>query len=214
MKYSLTQAKKIIEKSIPVRSIECIGYGNHSEAFCINREIVIKLPKHRKASNCLKTEIQVLRGLEGKTDLNIPNVLFEGIFYNENEEFVYFASKLLNGRKLSRTEFLSLDNKTSVINSHLIAKFLYDLHHQRQILPIKRADFCLLHGDFSLNHLLFNENNIVCGVLDFGDSRIGKPKSDFAYLLDGEDNEEFGLEFGKMVLKEYKSMGINDSIIF
>ncbi len=135
------------------------------------------------------------------------------LFFNKNEEFVYFASKLLNGRKLSRTEFLSLYNKTSVINSKLIAKFLHDLHHEKQILPIKRSDFCLLHGDFSLNHLLFNEKNIVCGVLDFGDSRVGKPKSDFVYLLDGEDDEEFGLEFGRMVLKEYQSMGINDSII-
>ncbi len=214
MKYSLTQAKKIIEKSMQVSSIECIGYGNHSEAFCVNGEIVIKLPKHRKASNCLKTEIQVLRGLEGKTDLNIPNVLFEGTFFNGSEEFVYFASKLLNGRKLSRTEFLSLDNKTSVINSKLIAKFLYGLHNERQILPVKKSDCCLIHGDFSLNHLLFNEENIVCGVLDFGDSRVGKPKSDFVYLLDDEDDEEFGLEFGRMVLKEYKSMGINDNIIF
>lgn len=214
MKYSLAQAKKIIEKSIQIRSIECIGYGNHSEAFCVNREIVIKLPKHRKASNCLKTEIQVLRGLEGKTDLNIPNVLFEGVFYNKGEEFVYFASNLLKGRNLSRTEFLSLDNKTSVINSQLIAKFLYDLHRERRILPVKRSDCCLIHGDFSLNHLLFNEKNIVCGVLDFGDSRVGKPKSDFVYLLDGEDDEEFGLSFGEMVLKEYKAMGINDNIIF
>lgn len=214
MKYSLAQAKKIIEKSIQVRSIECIGYGNHSEAFCVNGEIVIKLPKHRKAANCLKTEIQVLKGLEGKTDLNIPNVLFEGVFYNEDEKFVYFASKLLNGRKLSRKEFFSLDNKISVINSQLVAKFLYGLHHERQILPIKRYDFCLLHGDFSLNHLLFNEKNIVCGVLDFGDSRVGKPKSDFVYLLDDEDDEEFGLRFGEMVLKEYNAMGINDNIIF
>lgn len=64
MKYSLNQVKNIIEGLIQVNSIEFIGCGNHSEAFCINNEIVIKLPKHRKASNCLKTEMWVLRRLE------------------------------------------------------------------------------------------------------------------------------------------------------
>ena len=42
MKYSLEQAKDIISKSIQVNSLEFIGCGNHSEAFCVNHEIVIK----------------------------------------------------------------------------------------------------------------------------------------------------------------------------
>lgn len=62
----------------------------------------------------------------------------------------------------------------------------------------------MLHGDFSLNHVLFDENNLACGVLDFGDSRVGKPMEDFIYLLDNEDDEEFGSKFGEMVLKRYR----------
>ena len=61
-----------------------------------------------------------------------------------------------------------------------------------------------MHGDFSLNHCLFDENNLICNVLDFGDTRIGKAKSDFVYLLEAEDDEEFGIEFGNEVLKIYK----------
>lgn len=98
MKYSIEQAKDIISKSIQVKSIEFIGCGNHSEAFCINNDMVIKLPKHRKASDCLKVEIQVLHGLEKKVPLDIPNVLFDGTFSAGNEEFVYFVSKRLNGK--------------------------------------------------------------------------------------------------------------------
>lgn len=44
---------------------------------------------------------------------------------------------------------------------------------------------------------------MICGVLDFGDIRVGKYKSDFIYLLDEED-DEFGIEFGNEVLKIYK----------
>lgn len=205
MKYSIEQAKDIISKSIQVKSIEFIGCGNHSEAFCINNEMVLKLPKYRKASNCLKVEMQVLQGLEQKVPLDIPNVLFNGTFPVVHEEFVYFVSKRLNGKKLSKAEFLMLDEKTLFQNAEIIAKFLYCLHNEKDILPIKRKGLVLLHGDFSLNHILFNNKNVVCGILDFADSRVGKPKIDFSYLLDDEDDEEFGANFGKMVLSVYES---------
>ena len=44
---------------------------------------------------------------------------------------------------------------------------------------------------------------MICGVLDFGDIRVGKYKGDFIYLLDEED-DKFGIEFGNEVLKIYK----------
>lgn len=212
MKYSLNQVKNLAESFLDVSSIAFMGSGNHSEAFCINDQMVIKLPKHRKASDCLKTEIRVLRGLEGKTRLAIPNVLFHGVFSSGNEEFSYFVSIRLQGKKLSRTDFLKLDQQTTALNAQRIAQFLYELHQEKQILPIKRKDLCLLHGDFSLNHVLFNEENTVCGILDFGDSRIGKAKSDFVYLLDPEDDEEFGVEFGEMVRSHYKKYTLGEMI--
>lgn len=205
MKYSMEFVSDIVKEVISVNSIEFIGCGNHSEAFCINNEIVVKLPKHRKASECLKTEMHVLRGLEQKTNLEIPNVLFEGVFSVGSDEFVYFVSNRLNGKNLPKADFVKLDERTTALNAERIALFLFQLHNEKQILPIKRRDFCLLHGDFSLNHILFDEENKVCGVLDFGDSRVGKPKSDFIYLLDDEDDEEFGATFGEMVQNKYES---------
>ena len=210
MKYSIEQAKDIISKSIRVKSIEFIGCGNHSEVFCVNKEMVMKLPKHRKASDCLKVEMQVLQGLKQKVPLDIPNVLFSGTFSAGHEEFVYFVSKRLNGKNLSKAEFLMLDERTLFQNAEIIAKFLYCLHNKKDVFPIKRKDLVLLHGDFSLNHILFNDENVVCGILDFADSRIGKPNSDFSYLLDDEDDEEFGANFGRMVLSIYESYRYSD----
>lgn len=210
MKYSIEQAKDIISKSIRVKSIEFIGSGNHSEAFCINSEMVMKLPKYRKASDHLKVEMKVLQGLEQKMPLDIPSVLFNGTFSTSHEEFVYFVSKRLIGKKLSKAEFLMLDERTLFQNAEIIAKFLYRLHNEKDILPIKRKDLVLLHGDFSLNHILFNNENVVCGILDFADSRVGKSKSDFCYLLDDKDDEEFGASFGKIVLSIYESYKHSD----
>lgn len=99
---------------------------------------------------------------------------------------------------------VTLDDALSMVTDQMSQVVNMD-DEMKEILPIKRKDFVLLHGDFSLNHILFNDENVVCGVLDFGDSRIGKFKSDFIYLLDDEDDEEFGAEFGKLVLKKYES---------
>ena len=204
MKYSLEQAKNIVSDLIQVNSIEFIGYGNHSEAFCINGDMVLKLPKHHKASECLKIEMQVLQELTQKMPVEIPNVLFNGTFLSGCEELVYFVSKRLNGKNLTKEEFLLLDEQTLFHNAAIIAEFLYRLHSEKNVFAIKK-DLVLLHGDLSLNHILFNDKNLVCGILDFADSRVGKPESDFVYLLDEEDTEEFGTDFGKLVLSLYKS---------
>lgn len=212
MKYTVEQVKQIIGNKIDIKNIEFIGAGNHCEAFCINGDFVIKLPKHKKASDCLKTEIKVLVDLQGKFELSIPNVLIQGKFNNNGQEFIYFISKNLRGKKLSQKDFLNLSKQTKENCADIIARFLFILHNQKQILEIKRKDFALLHGDFSLNHVLFNENNLPCAILDFGDARVGKPMSDFIYLLDEEDNEEFGKEFGLQVLKKYEQFSNEKNI--
>ncbi len=203
MKNTVEDVKQIIGNQIKVESVTILGAGNHCEAFCINENLVLKLPKHKKASDCLEVEMKVLQGLQNKLNLEIPNIVFNGKFENGNEKFVYFVSKRLKGNKLSRDEFLKLNKVDKEKCATDIAKFLFELHNQKQILPIKRKDLALLHGDFSLNHVLFNNDNLPCGILDFGDARVGNPLSDFNYLLDEEDDEEFGREFGLQVLGKY-----------
>ena len=210
MKYSIENAKKILSKSIDIYSIKQIGEGNHSQAFLINNNFVAKLPKHKKASNCLITEIKVLKALKDKVLLTIPTVEFEGKFVQDDDIFVFYISKVVKGQKLNKSKFLKLDKKTNRKNAKIIAEFLYRLHSHKEILGAKRKDYCLLHGDFSLNHCLFNDKFEICGIIDFGDSRIGKAMSDFVYLLDDEDEEEFGLEFGKQVLEYYKGITYGD----
>jgi len=76
---------------------------------------------------------------------------------------------------------------------------LKTLHSVKQ-----KKDLCLLHGDFSLNHVLF-QNGEVSGILDFADNHTGNYEEDFEYLLDDEDPEEFGRKFGEKVLGYYFS---------
>ena len=73
MKYSIENVKQIIGAKIDIHSVEFLGAGNHSEAFCINKNLVIKLPKHKKASACLEREIKVLEQIQGKFLLAMQN---------------------------------------------------------------------------------------------------------------------------------------------
>ena len=66
---------------------------------------------------------------------------------------------------------------------------------------------CLCHNDFSCNHLLLDDNNRLCGIIDFGDSGIIDEYCDFIYLLE-DSEEELGYEFGEDVLKLYGNINI------
>lgn len=66
---------------------------------------------------------------------------------------------------------------------------------------------CLCHNDFSCNHLLLDENNRLCGIIDFGDAGIIDEYCDFIYLLE-DSEEEIGQEFGEDILRLYGNIDI------
>ena len=67
---------------------------------------------------------------------------------------------------------------------------------------------CLCHNDFSCNHLLLDDENRLCGVIDFGDSGIIDEYCDFIYLLE-DSEEEIGVTFGEDILRLYGNIDIS-----
>lgn len=67
---------------------------------------------------------------------------------------------------------------------------------------------CLCHNDFSCNHLLLDENNRLCGIIDFGDAGIIDEYCDFIYLLE-DSEEEIGSSFGDEILHIYGDINID-----
>ena len=201
--YTENFVKKVLEKYIKVNHINYLNSGNHCDAFVFNKTYVIKLPKNKKANDSLKKEVYVLTNLKGKLNLDIPTIEFTGNFKFNNENFIFTVSKLLAGKTLVKKDFINLPQQIEDKNANAISLFLFLLHKQKEIFQAKRKDLCLIHGDFSLNHCLFDSTNHICAILDFADVRIGKFKSDFNYLLDDDDEEEFGKNFGLKVLKQY-----------
>ena len=69
-------------------------------------------------------------------------------------------------------------------------------------------DRVLCHNDFSCNHLLLDDENRLCGVIDFGDSGIIDEYCDFIYLLE-DSEEEIGVSFGEDILRLYGNIDIS-----
>ena len=200
IQYTIEQIKPFVEKFIEVEKIEFCGSGDDSEAFCVNDRIVFKFPKNKEASDCLRNEIILLKNIQNIFQIEIPNVMFEDEFKINGDNFIFFGSLKLDGKNMTKEEFMALGKNKFEKAAETIACFLKTLHSIN--MNETNREMVLLHGDFSLDHILF-QNGEVSGVLDFADSHIGNYEKDFMYLLDDEDPDEFGKEFGEMVLKNY-----------
>ena len=114
----------------------------------------------------------------------------------------------------------TIDNKQNVLEEYqLLRNTIYDNlieeekayieNFMQRLLSTKvfNEKKCLCHNDFSCNHLLLNDNNRLCGIIDFGDSGIIDEYCDFIYLLE-DSEEEIGPQFGEDILRLYGDIDI------
>ena len=114
----------------------------------------------------------------------------------------------------------TIDNKENVLEEYqLLRNTIYDslTDIEKQYIEsfmqrLNTTDIfdgkkCLCHNDFSCNHLLLDDDNRLCGIIDFGDSGIIDEYCDFTYLLE-DSEEELGHEFGEDVLRLYGNINI------
>lgn len=133
------------------------------------------------------------------------------------------ANFLRKMHDLNITEISSytIDNKQNVLEEYQLLKdTIYDSLSEEEKAYIERfmqrlfsttifnGRKCLCHNDFSCNHLLLDNNNRLCGIIDFGDSGIIDEYCDFIYLLE-DSEEEIGHEFGEDILKLYGNIDID-----
>ena len=114
----------------------------------------------------------------------------------------------------------TIDNKQNVLEEYqLLRNTIYDglteeekAYVERFMQRLLSTDIfdgkkCLCHNDFSCNHLLLDENNRLCGIIDFGDSGIIDEYCDFIYLLE-DSEEEIGHQLGEDILRLYGNIDI------
>ena len=186
---------KNIDNNIKIPNIE---YSYISEEISILGYKIIK-------GNFLTPELYITLSQEEKQNLK--------------QDIAKFLRQIHN---LDTTEIsdYTIDNKQNVLEEYqLLKNTIYNYLNNNEkdyielfIKKINNTDIfngkkCLCHNDFSCNHLLLDENNKLCGIIDFGDSGIIDEYCDFIYLLE-DSEEEIGQEFGEDIIKLYGNIDI------
>lgn len=120
--------KYILEHSLDsfkVNTIKLVGNGNDSNAYEVNGNIIFKFPKHKKASDNLDKEIEILQFLENKISCNIPKVLFIGKI---KDGYTFGGFSKINGVPLTKELYASLSSAEQDKLARDLALFLKELH--------------------------------------------------------------------------------------
>ena len=170
----------------------------------------------------ISDEISILGYKEIKGKFLNPELYSTLSLEEKNQLKKDIANFLRSMHDLDYSEISSytIDNKQNVLEEYqLLRDTIYDslTDIEKQYIEsfmrrLNTTDIfdgkkCLCHNDFSCNHLLLDDNNRLCGIIDFGDSGIIDEYCDFIYLLE-DSEEELGHEFGEDVLRLYGNINI------
>ena len=175
-----------IEYSYISDEISILGYKEIKGKF-LSPELYLTLSQEEKS----QLKIDISNFLRSMHDLDFSDISSYTI---DNKENVLEEYQLLRN-----TIYDSLTD----IEKQYIESFMQRLN----ITDIFDGKKCLCHNDFSCNHLLLDDDNRLCGIIDFGDSGIIDEYCDFIYLLE-DSEEELGHEFGEDVLRLYGNIDI------
>ena len=184
----------------------------------------IKIPKIEYSHISDKLSILGYKQIKGKF---LSPELYARLSKEEQEllkQDIASFLKQMHNLDVSKIRSYTIDNKQNVMEEYeLLKNTVYDSLTDLEQKDIERfmnrlvstsifhGKKCLCHNDFSCNHLLLDENNKLCGIIDFGDAGIIDEYCDFIYLLE-ESEEEIGSAFGKDILKIYGDIDIDKAI--
>lgn len=184
----------------------------------LNTNVKIPNIEYSKISD----DISILGYKEIKGTFLTPEIystMFNGDKQLLKQDIAKFLRQL-HDLDFSEISIYTIDNKQNVLEEYqLLKNTIYDslTDIEKQYIEgfmqrLNTTDIfdgkkCLCHNDFSCNHLLIDENNRLCGIIDFGDSGIIDEYSDFIYLLE-DSEEEIGSSFGYDILKMYGNIDV------
>lgn len=133
--YEIKNSLQSLFPQLKIEDISTLGFGNDSIAVLINKQIVFKIPKHKKASSNLMREKQILDLIKGKISIPIPNLQYYAVLPNG---FNVIGYNKIEGMTLTSKEFGTFTYEQKDNLAKQIAKFLKELH---QIKMLNSNDF-------------------------------------------------------------------------
>ena len=194
------------------------GYEKEKSIYdFLNQNLVTNIKVPNIEYSYISDEISILGYKQIKGTFLTPEI-YSTMSTEEQEllkkDIAYFLRQM---HDLDYTDINSyaIDNKQNVLEEYQLLKttiynsltdiekqYIENFMQRLNSTTIFDGKKCLCHNDFCSNHLLLDENNRLCGIIDFGDSGIIDEYCDFIYLLE-DSEEEIGPNFGEDILRLY-----------
>jgi aminoglycoside 2''-phosphotransferase len=108
--------------------------GQNSDIVVLDGQVVFRFPKYDHVLNRLRTESAILKGIQGRVPLPVPNPRWTALDRPVGQAFVGY--RLIPGEPLWRDTFRAISDRPTVKRiAHQVASFLRALHN----VPVEEA---------------------------------------------------------------------------
>ncbi len=196
-------ARRLIASQFPEFAdapIRRVGSGWDNAALLVDERVVFRFPQRAVAAPLIEREIEFMPAIARRLDTPVPNPAYAGI-----PQFEYpwrFAGYQVVPGVTACGANLNLDERRQLAED--LARFLRTLHdidvdslhaplppdQIGKLDPVRlkvdeeplTGKHVVVHGDLYARHLLLDDQNRLCGVIDWGDIHCGHPAVDLSVV--------------------------------
>ncbi len=197
-------AQQLVAAQFPqfeATSIRRFGSGWDNAAFLLDERIVFRFPQRAIAAPLLVKELAVLPRIADRLPRAVPSPIYAGR-PSDDYPWHFAGYEVLHGATACSRELS--DDERHVLATDL-GTFLRALH-DIDVAPLRASglpgdvidklapkrlgldeppldgDLRVVHGDLYARHLLLDDDNRLCGVIDWGDLHAGLPAVDLSVV--------------------------------
>lgn len=195
-------ARRLIAEQFPQfpgASLRRIGAGWDNAAYLVEEHLIFRFPRRTVSAPLIVKEFAVLPLLGPQLPFAIPNPLFIGT-PSDAYPWHFGGYEILFGAPADTRELTPDDARALAIDLATFLRALHDLDPQPLLEHNLRSDEIgkldpkrlgidepalegeprIVHGDLYEKHLLLDQRNRLCGIIDWGDVHFGLPAVDLS----------------------------------
>ncbi|HUA08459.1 MAG TPA: phosphotransferase [Candidatus Acidoferrales bacterium] len=180
-------------------NVRHIGSGWDNAAYLVEEHLVFRFPQRAICAPLMRKELATLPKLAPQLPVHIPRPAYAGE-PNDDYPYPFGGYEILLGVEVEKR---ALDDGQYARLAHDLGDFLRALHGVDP-QPLREAGLpndeigkldpkrlgveepplegrlCIVHGDLYEKHLLLDQHNHLCAVIDWGDLHYGSPAVDLS----------------------------------
>lgn len=199
-------------------SLRRIGAGWDNAAYLVEEHLIFRFPRRTISAPLIVKEFAALPLLAPQLPFTIPNPLFTGS-PSDAYPWHFGGYEILLGAPADTREPAADDRHALAFDLAKFLRALHDLDPQPLLAhglpsdeigkldparlgidePPLEGEPCIVHGDLYEKHLLLDQRNRLCGIIDWGDVHYGLPAVDLSavhMVIPPEFHGEFLAAYG------------------